>query len=187
LTLLKTVNATSPTDDSSYPLRLVTLQAACNLFSTSLYPPHLGSNVTLTQELINLTTSSLLDKHPKHAPVRVAASSLAFNITVHVFNERTTSSATDCTLNEGMQVELLVSLLEAIGAERESSSALRGLLLAIGFLVWETSKGGEVWETAVVMDGRGSILAKKRGELGGELRCLLDEVGEGLFGKMQPA
>jgi hypothetical protein len=185
-TLLKHVNATTPTDESSYPLRLVTLQAACNLFSTPLYPPHLVSDPALTQELINLTTSSLLDKHPKHAPVRVAASSLAFNIAVYVSTERTTPSATNHTLTEGMQVELLVSLLEAIDAEQESPSALRGLLLAIGFLVWETSKGGEVWETAVVMDGRGTVLAKKSGALGGGLRGLLDEVGEGLFGKMHP-
>ena len=183
LTLLQHVNALPPTDEKSYPLRLVTLQAACNLSTTSLYPSQLAVNPSLSQELISLTTSSLLDSQPSHAPVRVAASSLAFNITVRIHKQRTTSSSD--TLSEGLQVELLVSLLEAIAAEEASAAAMKGLLLAIAFLVRETEKSGEVWETAKVMDARGTM--SRKGESGGQMmkgvEGLVAEVAS-LFDKM---
>ena len=123
-----------------YQLRIVTLHLACNLFTSPLFPPRLLSEVSLSTPLLSLVTSSLLDT--EHPPVRVAAAWLAFNIAASNHQRRLIEQQ-DLLLQDG-QVELVASLLEAIGREKESKEGLRGLLLAAGLLKYMSPQGGEV-------------------------------------------
>lgn len=183
-TLFQHVNQV-PVAKESYALRLTTLQAIANLFTTPLFPVQiLTHTTTLTDPIIQLTTSSLLDV--EHTQLRVAASSLAFNIAVQVYRRRVEDSLAEGTMAEEAQVELLASLIEAVKKEEESKEALRGMLLALAFLVRETEEGGELWDVCGVMDGGGAVIGKLEAKEKGkwkELEGLIKEVGKGLLGK----
>jgi hypothetical protein len=141
-----------------YSLRLVALQMCCNLFSTPLYPPHILTDPNLSTPIVQLITTSLLDD--KHHHVRVAASSLSFNLALANSLVRTEEHKE--SLPEGDQVELAASLLEAIGVEEESPEALTGYLLAFGYLVYCAPKDGEMIDLLKVMDAQSTILGKKK-------------------------
>lgn len=158
-----------------YALRLVTLQAACNLFSSPLYPEHILSCSALTDPIVQLITTSLLDD--KHHNVRVAAASLSFNIAAA--NSRVRSEDCRDLLAEGVQVELAASLLEAILVEEDSPDALKGFLLALGYLVYCTPRNGELLDLLVAMDAESMLLAKKN-LFPDEL--LIEEVGKDMIG-----
>lgn len=158
-----------------YSLRLVTLQAACNLFSSPLYPEHILSCPTLTDPMAQLITTSLLDD--KHHNIRVAAASLSFNIAAA--NSRIRSEERRDTLPESIQVELAASLLEAISVEEESPEALKGFLLAFGCLVYCTSQDGELVDLLKTMDAESTILAKKKLFPN---EALIEEVGREMLG-----
>ncbi|KAI9878621.1 MAG: hypothetical protein M1830_000388 [Pleopsidium flavum] len=156
-----------------YNLRIVTLQMTCNLFTTPLYPPQILSSPILSAPTILLLSTSLLDS--KHPNVRVAAASLAFNIAAHNHKQRLQN---DCeTLPESQQVEIVASLLEAISAETESEEGLKGLLLALGLMVYCAPVEGEVVDVCKAMDAGGTVSGKEArfgkdglvGEIGGEL------------------
>ena len=123
-----------------YQLRIVTLHMACNLFTSQLFPMKIFSEPSYSTPLFGLVTSSLLDN--EHPPVRVAASSLAYNMAASNHQQRVQGNAD--YLPEGGQVELVASLLEAMGRERESKDGMRGLLIAVGLLKYMTAKGGEM-------------------------------------------
>lgn len=163
-------------DDCPYALRLVALQLVCNLFSSPLYPQHILCCNPLTESIIQLITTSLLDD--THHNVRVAAASLSFNIAVA--NSICRSEKNHEALPEGAQVELAASLLEAIGAEENSPEALKGYLLAFGYLVYCAPKSGELVDLLKSMDAQSTILAKKK-LFAAEL--LVQEVSEELIGK----
>ncbi|KAL6721749.1 hypothetical protein ACLMJK_000854 [Lecanora helva] len=134
------IKVTDLDTECPHALRIVTLQMACNIFSSPLFPPHLRSDPDLSTRLLQLTSASLLDE--KHAPVRVSAASLAFNIAASNHARRTAEQ--EDLLSDAAQVELIAGLLEAIGRERESKEGLRGLLLAVGLLKYMAPKDGEV-------------------------------------------
>ena len=123
-----------------YQLRIVTLHMACNLFTSPLFPPKLLSDENYSTPLLQLVTTSLLDA--SHQPVRVAAASLAFNIAA--FNHQRRLDEQEDLLSQGNQVELMASVLEAIGKEKESKDGVRGLLLAAGLLKYKAPTDGEV-------------------------------------------
>lgn len=140
-TVLRILNTVNRLDTSCpYQLRIVTLHMACNLFTSPLFPMKLFSDPSCSTSLFQLVTSSLLDN--EHPPVRVAASSLAFNIAASNHQQRLQGNAD--YLPEGSQVELVASLLEAMGRERESKDGMRGLLIAAGLLKYMTAKNGEL-------------------------------------------
>jgi hypothetical protein len=141
-----------------YSLRLVTLQATCNLFSSPLYPGHILGCSTLTDPIVQLITTSLLDD--KHQNVRVAAASLSFNIATA--NSQIRSVERRDALPESVQIELAASLLEAISVEEESPEALKGFLLAFGYLIYCTPQDGELVDLLKTMDAEGTVLAKKK-------------------------
>lgn len=159
-----------------YPLRLVTLQTVCNLFSSPLYTEHVLGCPTLTSPIVQLITTSLLED--KHHNVRIAASSLSFNIAAA--NGRTRAEEHREGLPESDQVELAASLLEAISVEEDSQEALTGLLLALGHLVYCAPKNGELVDLLKSMDAQGTVLAKKKVF---PKEALVREVGEELLGK----
>jgi hypothetical protein len=162
--------------DCPYTLRLVTLQMACNLFTSPLYPIHILKCPTLDEPIVQLITTSLLDD--KHHNVRVAAASLAFNIATA--NSRLRTEEHLESLPEGEQVELAASLLEAIGVEEESPDALKGFLLAFGYLVYCAPKNGDLVDLLKSMDARGTVLAKRKLFPG---ETLVKDIGDVLLGK----
>ncbi|MCJ1256164.1 hypothetical protein MMC24_003984 [Lignoscripta atroalba] len=170
-------------DDCPYTLRLVTVHLSCNLFSSPLYRPQLLSTPSLTSPLLNLLTSSLLDT--AHVPSRAAAASLAYNITA--FNHLQRLDGASDLLPEGAQVELAAALVEGIGREdnenennnKESSKELiRGLILALGLLVYGVDQKGEVVDLLGVIGAREVVERKKGLFVGGEGEELVKEVAK---------
>jgi desumoylating isopeptidase 1 len=160
-----------------YALRLVALQLTCNLFSSSLYIQHILNCSNLRTPIIQLTATSLLDD--KHQNVRIAAASVALNISTANGAIRREDHCE--ALPEDDQVELAASLLEAIRKEEESHEALNGFLLAIGQLIYCASKDGEVVNLLKSLDGQDTILSKK------ELfpyEALINEIGNELLGSL---
>lgn len=163
-------------EDCPYSLRLVTLQMACNLFSTPLYPPHILNCSGLRVPIVQLITTSLLDD--KHHNVRVAAASLSFNVASA--NSKIRAEEHREALPEGDQIELAASLLEAIQMEEASPEALKGFLLAFGYLIYCASKNGELVDLLKSMDAQGTILSKTK--IFPDER-LIQDIGEELLGK----
>jgi len=162
--------------DCPYSLRLVTLQAACNLFSSPLYIEHILGCSTLTAPIMALITSSLLDD--KHNNTRVAAASLAFNLTAA--NGRSRIHEHREALPADDQIELAASLLEAISVEEESPDAIKGFMLAFGHLIFCCPKEGDMLDLLKSMDAHGTVLQKKKLFPN---EPLVKEVGEELLGK----
>ena len=144
-----------PEDECPHTLRIVTLQMACNLFTSPLYPRQLVSNPTLSTPLITLLTSSLLDT--THAPVRISAASLAYNIAA--VNHLSRLDRTEDLLPESAQVELVASLLEALGRD-ESKEGIKGLTFALGLLAYGCDREGEVRDLLGAMDTKGLVEGK---------------------------
>ena len=141
-----------------YQLRIVTLHMACNLFTSQLLPIKLFSMPSYSMPLLQLVTSSLLDS--EHPPVRVAASSLAFNMAAS--NHQRRLQGDPDLLSEGSQVELVASLLEAMGRERESKEGMRGLLIAVGLLKYLAAIRGELDDLCEAVGAKDIITEAKR-------------------------
>ena len=147
-------------EECPHTLRIVTLQMACNLFSSSLYLPQLLRNPELLTPLVYLVTSSLLDT--THAPIRVSAASLAFNVSAVNHQQRLEQKAD--LLPESAQVELAASFLEALEREKESVEVLRGITLALGLLAYGCTREGELNDLLGAMDAK-NILGSKMKEV----------------------
>lgn len=173
LSLLSHVNGL---EDCPYALRLVTLQMACNLFTTPLYPDQILTHEGLRSAVTGLISASFLDDN--HSNVRVAAASLLFNVALANNRKRLTSQ--DDALPEADQIELAASLLEAIAQEGESSEALQGMLLALGYLTYLAPLDGELVDLLKVMAADDTVKGKK-----GTFKdlALVQEVGGELLGK----
>ncbi|KAI5790149.1 PPPDE putative peptidase domain-containing protein [Geopyxis carbonaria] len=156
--------------DTPYSLRLVTVQAACNLFTTPLFPDALLSTA-LASSLLDLLTTSLLDK--AHSHLRVAASSLAFNIATHV--QRRRSQENREVLAEDRLTELVASVTEALKCEDESKEVVKGLVLTLALGVYCAPVGGEVVELLKVLEA-GKVVRAKGGVKGLGDRGLCSEV-----------
>ncbi|KAF7548393.1 hypothetical protein G7Z17_g7069 [Cylindrodendrum hubeiense] len=161
--------------DCPYALRLVTLQMACNFFSTPLFPEEILSKDDLRAPIIQLISSSFLDE--SHNNVRVAASSLLFNLSLA--NRRAAQNSKP-TLAEDDEVELAASVVESIGQEEKSVEALHGMLLALGNLVFRTSLDGQLADLLRALDAEGTILSKKAAF---PQETLIKEVAVELLGK----
>lgn len=158
-----------------YALRLVTLQMACNFFSTPLFPEEILRDGSLRETIIQLISSSFLDD--SHNNVRVAASSLLFNLSLANRSARKVSKP---SLSEDDEVELAASIVEAITVEETSAEALQGMLLALGHLVYGTSLDGDLADLLRAVGAEDSILSKKKIFPNEKL---ISEVGSQLLGK----
>ncbi|ODA79880.1 hypothetical protein RJ55_05477 [Drechmeria coniospora] len=163
-------------DDCPYALRLVTLQLGCNLFSTPLFPEEILRRARLRMPMIQLISSSFLDD--SHSNVRVAASSLLFNLALASRRQSAVSSKASLPVDD--QVELAASVVEAIGQEEKSTEALQGMLSALGHLVYGTELDGELADLLRALDAQGTVLAKQKIFPDEKL---VDEVAKELLGK----
>lgn len=153
-----------------YSLRIVTLQLACNLFTSSILATQLLRETDLCTPLLQLITSSLLDT--AHAPVRVAAASLAFNMAA--INHLQRLDEKEDLIAESFQVELMASLLETISNENENKDSVRGLLTAIGLLAYGGPRGGEVQELCNALGAKETVCSKE--SFNDDLKDLVKEV-----------
>lgn len=151
-----------------YSLRLVTLQAACNLFTTPLFAAHL-TTTSLSTPLTALITSSLLDN--AHTSSRVAASSLVFNLATYTQKQRSVHAQ---EVLDGVTVDIIASAVEALKSETESKEVVRGLVLSLALLCYCSPMGGEVADLVKVLEA-GTVVRKKIGEGLGE-KGLCEEV-----------
>lgn len=174
-TVMAVLDAVNKASDCPYPLRLVTLQMACNLFSSHLYVDEILGREPLRSAVTQLLSSSFLDD--SHSNVRLAAASLMFNVASANCHKR--AEAGDL-LPESDQVELAASVLEAISQENDSYDALHRMLLALGFLAFCMPLEGELIDLLRSMDAQDTVLAKKK-QFPEER--LIDEVGKELLGK----
>lgn len=174
-TIRAITQAVTDSENCSYALRLVTLQAACNLFSTPLFAHEIFKDDKLLGHFVALISSSFLDEG--HNNVRVAASSLLYNVALAHQQARRQKSSQE--LPEGHQIELAASVVEAIGQEEKSSEAMRGMLLALGHLFYEADLSGELADLLRALDAQGTVLAKK----GFPQEKLIQEVGDTLLGR----
>ncbi|KAL7823891.1 DUF862 domain-containing protein [Trichoderma gracile] len=173
VTILDAVNKQS---ECPYALRLVTLQMACNLFSTPLFPDEILRNEHLRGPITALISSSFLDD--SHSNTRVAASSLLFNLALA--DRKAKLGETGARLPDEHLVELAASVVEAIAQEEESAEALQGMLSALGHLVYYTPLDGELADLLRALDAEGTVLAKKKAF---PKETLVAEVGGELLGK----
>ncbi|KAH7152105.1 PUL domain-containing protein [Dactylonectria estremocensis] len=155
-TVRSVLDLVNRTQECPYALRLVTLQMACNFFSTPLFPEEILRKADLQAPIIQLISSSFLDE--SHNNVRVAASSLLFNLSLA---NRRASQESKSTLTEDDEVELAASVVEAISQEEKSVEALHGMLLALGNLIFRAPLDGQLADLLRALDAEGTILAKK--------------------------
>lgn len=178
-----------------YNLRMVLLQLICNLFTTPLYTTHhLATNHVLRSTCLTLATTGALLDDTASAPasLRVAATSCIYNFAVLNHNARLESSGSGSgradqqpdsePLSEEEQVELTAAVIEALGREEESGETVRGLVVALGLLVYEADAAAEEGEgEGAVVDvcramGVEEVLKGKRERFGKEGE-LIKEVG----------
>ena len=161
-------------DECPYPLRLVSLHLACNLFSSPLFPPHLLGDTAFSGLLIQLTTFSLLDS--SHESIVGAAIILAYNISAFIHTQR--QHQKDDILPEFGQVELMAALLE-VTKKPQGQEGLRGLLLSIGLLGYLAPQDGELIHLCKALDTK-EIMNGVKGKFE-ELDGLLLEVEAVIF------
>jgi thiol-disulfide isomerase/thioredoxin len=157
-TIAPLISYVNTLEDCPYPLRLVTLQMCCNLFSSPLYPQHILTCAALSSPIVNLITTSLLDS--KHHNIRVAAASLAFNMATA--NSKLRIEEGREGIPDSDQIELAACLLEAINVEEQSPEALKGFLLAFGYLVYCAPVSGDLVDLLKSMDAQSTVSAKKK-------------------------
>lgn len=152
-----------------YSLRLVTIQATCNLFTSPLFAAHLTS-ATLLSDLVNLITTSLLDHI--HAPCRVAASSLVFNLATYAQKQRSVHNE---EVLETVSVDILASVLEALKAEEGSKDVVKGLVLSLALICYCAPLDGEVKDFLEALEA-GAVVRSKCGGAGLGDKGLCEEV-----------
>ncbi|RDW63175.1 bifunctional C97 family peptidase/thioredoxin family protein [Aspergillus mulundensis] len=163
-TLLTTIFSISEDPDSApYNLRIVTLQLACNLFTSPLYTNHLPAPANpLRPALLSLLTSSLLDNQSN---LRVVAASLAYNLSALNHNARFAASTNTPEhaepLSDEEQVALTASVAEALVQETSSADALHGLLFSLGLLIYEAPVDGAVLDLCRALGVKEAVEGKK--------------------------
>ncbi|KAA8901707.1 PPPDE putative peptidase domain-containing protein [Sphaerosporella brunnea] len=166
----------SDTDNVPYPLRLVTTQALCNLFTTPLFPPHLVSQPLLPL-VSTLTTTFLLDS--AHSVLRAAASSVAFAVAAYVQKQR--STANQEVLPQDAMVELVAGLVQGIQTEKESEDVVRQLVLSLALLCYcvPDDQAGELKDMLGALEAGKELKSIAAGEKWrGECKELCKEVAQ---------
>ncbi|KAE8380899.1 thioredoxin [Aspergillus bertholletiae] len=154
-----------------YNQSLTTLQLLANLTSTLLPTTTLLSNPSLRESTLSTLTTALLHSNSK---IRCAGASLAYNLAAQNHNARIEGK--DELMAEDDQVSVVAGLVEAIANEGESVEAVRGFLMALGMLVYESDAEGAVGEVCRIL-GVQDVVKQKEGFGGTSLEGLLREVG----------
>lgn len=172
-------------DSSPYNLQLCALHAACNLFSSTF--GMLSSSRLLADEGIVAALNSLIStgfQDKEHVTLRVAAASLAFNISTLLMEARMSSSPRSNTeaMPESSQVELAAALIQAIGDEAESADVVKLTGLSLGRLLYLQPANAEIRDLYEAMEAK-EVLVGKTKLVKKEDRILMHEIGVELLGK----
>lgn len=173
-------------DDSfKYNLKLCALHAACNLFSSTF--GMLTSSGLLADEAIVSALNSLVSagfQDGEHVTLRVAAASLAFNISTILLEARMSSSPDSSAeaMVEASQVEMAAALIQAVGDEAESADVVKLAALSLGRLLYLQPADAEIRDLCEAMDAK-EVLASKAKLVKKEDRVLMHEIGVELLGK----
>lgn len=183
-TILTLIPPKRDTPLTPYNLQVVTLQLACNLFTSPIFAEQLTDDhpcsMLLRTALENLASTCLL---ANHSNTRFLASALVYNIALFDHKERLEDRPDKLKVSAMENIE--AALVEAVINETESRETLRGLLLALGMLLYLADTDGSTWELCRAMNVTETLqersgLAAFRGEE------LVREVGEELLGKGDP-
>jgi len=175
-TVLSVLDYVNGLRECPYALRLVSLQMACNLFSSPLYPDQILGHDRLRAAITMLISTSFLDD--SHSTVRVAAASLMYNVSLS--NSQKRKAGPGDALPEGDQIELAASTLEAISQEESSAPALEGMLQALGHLVYCLPLDGDLSDLLRTMDAEDTVMSKRKHFPD---MALVSEIGAELLGK----
>ncbi|KAB8343017.1 hypothetical protein FH972_022611 [Carpinus fangiana] len=181
LVLLHHVNEKGST--CPYNLRLVTIHLACNLFGSRVLRHSILGDQKLAEAIVALAAGSLLDH--EHANLRVAAATLALNLANAEHLARRDDAphgAKPGHLPESVVTEMAASLVEALGEEGESKEAIKGMVLALGRLVYRADKGSEVLDLCEAMDA-GAVVLTKKSIVDARDQSMVEEVGGQLLSK----
>lgn len=189
--------------EARYNVQSVSLQLACNLFSSTVFQEQLfrhseqQSNFRLRETIETLAAQGLLSPY---ANSRSMAAALVYNLGAYAHNERfhrDVSSAVemeDSTKNLGVSDDLMAALLESITSLSEIASqplspsssnpqeTLHALLLALGMLLYGAPAEDMLWDLCRAMDVREALRAMAK-DSKWKAEPLLREVGEELLGK----
>lgn len=161
-----------------YNVQVVSLQLACNLFSSPITPDSVEmGNTQLRSAFENMASHCLLAPSPI---VRSLAAALVYNMAARVHNARIESRHDRNDMSVTGEVE--AALVEAVTSESESREALHALLMALGLLLYGASSDSSIWELCSAMDVRASLKSKSE-EAAFKDEALLQEVGEELLAK----
>ncbi|OAG44436.1 hypothetical protein AYO21_01432 [Fonsecaea monophora] len=195
--------------NAPYNVQSVTLQLACNLFSSNVFQEHAFSTHSspspptsgdLKQKIEDLAAQCLLSPHLNS---RSLAAALVYNLASWSHNERmhahnSQPPSPETTAEEGGAVsdDLAAALLESISSlptltpvpkpapsgGGSVKDTLHALLLALGMLLYSAPAGDMLWDLCRAME-LGDVLEElgKRDDCKGE--ALLKDVGEQLLGK----
>jgi hypothetical protein len=126
-------------EDAPYAIRVVTIQAMCNLFSSTIFSQKLLS-AELIQHVINLIAIFVLDN--EHKNIRVSTSALSVLISIYIQRERSTNNRE--VLRNEVLVELAVCIMEGLKEEKESLDAMDSLTLSLALIYYSHPSGSEL-------------------------------------------
>lgn len=179
-TILTLIPPKRDTPIAPYNLQVVTLQFACNLFTSPLFQEQLIDLATshmLRMAFENLASSCLL---AKDSNARFLASALVYNMALFDHNSRLEDEPDKLKISAMENLE--AALIEAVINELESKETLHGLLLALGMLLYSADIEGSTWELCRAMDVRQALQEKGKMPLfKGEK--LIQEIAEELLGR----
>lgn len=72
---------------------------------------------------------------------------------------------------DGLSVELVASVIEALKSESESKEVVKGLVLSLALLCYCSPTDGEVGELTKVLDAGAAVRSKVKGGLGEKGLC----------------
>lgn len=201
-TLLPNFQTGANFTETKYNVQSVTLQLACNLFSSTVFQEQLFRNgdqhsvLKLRETIETLASQGLLSSH---ANARSMAAALVYNLSAYAHNERVhdspvASNQVDSMENVSVSDDLTAALLESITAfslftsqpASPSSSnikeTLHALLLALGMLLYGARAEDMLWDLCRAMDVRETLITMAK-DPQWKAEPLLRELSEELLGK----
>ncbi|KIX08787.1 uncharacterized protein Z518_03444 [Rhinocladiella mackenziei CBS 650.93] len=204
-TLLTGTRAGEDVSTAPYNIQSVSLQLACNLFSSNVFQEQIfrDQNATsppssppsgLRTSIETVAAQCLLSPHPN---ARSMAAALVYNLAAHTHNQRMHNTKgpgdEESTPSDDLSAALLESITSlASGAQSASSSThiketLHALLLALGMLLYAAPPDNMLWDLCRAMGLREVLkeITSSGSGLSAEVQAepLLKEVGDELLGK----
>ena len=164
---------------AGYNMQVVSLQLACNLFTSSIFHEQLINKTSvnmLRAAIENLASNCLL---AAHSNARFLASALVYNLAMYDHNRRMDDQSDEMHISSMGDLE--AALVESVINENESQETLHGLLLALGLVLYGASSDDSTWQLCTAMDVRAVLQEKAKKKMFAH-EPLLKEVGDELLG-----